>query len=463
MARPFLTSVLAAGAQRPGELEAKAMGYRVQRWMTLALCSVLCGGLSLIAASGTSSSVGAATPALTATPTSLSFGSVTLGDVTGPVTFTLTNNNANPDVINTTGTTLSGPGADDYFAFSDPENCPSADLQGYITLAPGGTCQFDTFFIPGALGSRSATVNVADSLDSGATLALNGTGTIGYYQVSSNGTVAPFGDATFQGDLSTTPLNKPIVGMAATGDNGGYWLAASDGGIFPFGDAGFFGSAGGLQLNKPVVGMAATPDNGGYWMVATDGGIFSYGDAQFYGSTGSTHLNQPIVGMAATPDGGGYWLVASDGGIFAYGDAQFYGSTGSIHLNKPIVGMVPTPDGGGYWLVASDGGIFAYGDAQFYGSTGSIHLAQPIVGMAGMPDGGGYWFTAADGGLFNYGTAPFQGSSAGTGIGPVVGMATDGAPTLQAALDFSGERAHADGPVHLVRPLPANVKHFAGG
>ena len=192
------------------------MGSRVQRWMTLALCSVLCGGLSLVAASGTTGSAGAATPALTATPTSLSFGSVTLGDVTGPVTFTLTNNNANPDVINTTGTTVSGPGADDYFAFSDPENCPSADLQGNITLAPGGTCQFDTFFIPGALGSRSATVNVADSLDSGATLALNGTGTIGYYQVSSNGTVAPFGDATFQGDLSTTPLNKPIVGMAAT-------------------------------------------------------------------------------------------------------------------------------------------------------------------------------------------------------------------------------------------------------
>ncbi len=113
--------------------------------------------------------------------------------------------------------------------------------------------------------------------------------------------------------------------------------------------------------------------------------------------------------------------------------------------------MAATPDGGGYWLVASDGGIFAYGDAQFFGSTGSIHLAQPIVGMAAMPDGGGYWFTAADGGLFNYGTAPFLGSSAGTGIGSVVGMATDGAPTLQAFFDLSGERAHADNPVPLVR------------
>ena len=138
--------------------------------------------------------------------------------------------------------------------------------------------------------------------------------------------------------------------------------------------------------------------------------------------------------MASTPDGNGYWLVASDGGIFSFGDAQFYGSTGSIHLNKPIVGMAATPDGGGYWLVASDGGIFAYGDAQFYGSTGSIHLAQPIVAMAGMPDGGGYWFTAADGGLFNYGNAPFYGAAAGPGLGTVVGMATDGAPTIRPRL-----------------------------
>ena len=55
--------------------------------------------------------------------------------------------------------------------------------------------------------------------------------------------------------------------------------------------------------------------------------------------------------------------------------------------------------------------------------------------MAAMPDGAGYWFTAADGGLFNYGTAPFQGAAASQGIGTVVGMATDGAPTLQAIFD----------------------------
>jgi hypothetical protein len=143
----------------------------------------------------------------------------------------------------------------------------------------------------------------------------------------------------------------------------GYDLAASDGGVFNFGNLPFCGSAGGIKLNKPVVGMAATGTGAGYWLAASDGGVFNYGTAKFFGSAGSLTLNKPIVGIAATHDGGGYWLVASDGGVFNYGDANFYGSAGSLKLNAPIVGIAATPDGGGYWLVASDGGIFNYGDA----------------------------------------------------------------------------------------------------
>ena len=85
---------------------------------------------------------------------------------------------------------------------------------------------------------------------------------------------------------------------------------------------------GGTPLNQPVVGMAASPTGGGYWMTASDGGIFAFGDAAFEGSLGGTHLDQPIVGMAATPTGLGYWLAAADGGVFAYGDAPFEGSDG---------------------------------------------------------------------------------------------------------------------------------------
>jgi hypothetical protein len=234
----------------------------------------------------------------------------------------------------------------------------------------------------------------------------------GYWSVASDGGIFAFGDAGFHGSMGATHLNQPIVGMAATTDGLGYWMVAADGGIFAFGDAGFHGSMGGVPLDQPIVGMAATPDGKGYWLVAADGGIFAFGDAGFHGSMGGVPLNRPIVGMAATTDGLGYWMVASDGGIFAFGDAGFYGSLGSLQLNQPIVGMAATPDGKGYWLGAADGGIFNAGDAGFYGSLGSLHLNAPIVGIATTPDGKGYWLAAADGGMFNAGDAAFYGSAA---------------------------------------------------
>jgi hypothetical protein len=372
-------------------------------------------------------------PSLSASPPSVSFGASTVGDYTGPQNVTLTNNGGSAEEV--TNISFTGPGADDYFAV--PQNC---DGQGPIAIAPSASCVLQVYFQPGALGDRPATLTLYDLEQHPINIALDGTGTEGYYLATADGQVANFGDAGDYGDQSSTNLNYPIVGMAATGDDGGYWLVASDGGIFTEGDANFYGSTGALRLNQPIVGMAATPDAGGYWMVASDGGIFAFGDAGFHGSTGAIKLNQPIVGMATTPDGGGYWLVASDGGIFAFGDAPFYGSTGNIRLNQPIVGMAATPDGGGYWLVASDGGVFAFGDAGFYGSTGNIRLNQPIVGMAATPDGGGYWFTAADGGIFCFGDAPFYGSAGGSGVDDVVGMATDAPPTLQAILDVPADR-----------------------
>ena len=246
----------------------------------------------------------------------------------------------------------------------------------------------------------------------------------GYWEVAADGGIFSFGDAGFDGSMGATPLNRPIVGMAATPDGRGYWLVASDGGIFSFGDAGFDGSMGATPLNRPIVGMAATPDGRGYWLVASDGGIFSFGDAGFDGSMGATPLDRPIVGMAATPDGRGYWLVASDGGIFSFGDAGFYGSMGATPLDRPVVGMATTPDGRGYWLVASDGGIFSFGDAGFYGSMGATPLNRPVVGMATTPDGMGYWLVAADGGIFSLGDAGFYGSEGGMKLNqPIVGMA----------------------------------------
>src|SRR4051812_7717941 len=103
----------------------------------------------------------------------------------------------------------------------------------------------------------------------------------------------------------------PVVGIDST-PSAGYWLAASDGGVFTFGNAQFYGSKGGQPLNKPVVGIAASQDGGGYWLVAGDGGVFNFGNAPFHGSMAGQSLNAAMVGMAPAPTGAGYWLVAGD-------------------------------------------------------------------------------------------------------------------------------------------------------
>ena len=162
----------------------------------------------------------------------------------------------------------------------------------------------------------------------------------------------------------------------------GYRLVASDGGVFSFGDAPFLGSMGGSPLNQPVVGMAATASGQGYWLVARDGGVFAFGDAPFAGSMGGKPLNQPVVGMAATPSGLGYWLVARDGGVFSFGDARFWGSAGDTRLTQPVVAIASTPSGGGYWLYLADGSVLAYGDAKSEGDAKSLKLVRPMTGAA---------------------------------------------------------------------------------
>src|SRR6185312_4628096 len=101
-------------------------------------------------------------------------------------------------------------------------------------------------------------------------------------------------DSDTAGDTGTWSFTLTVSAATPTT---GYWLVASDGGVFSFGDATFNGSMGGTPLNKPIVGMTSTPDGKGYWLVASDGGVFSFGDATFYGSMGGTPLNKPIVGM----------------------------------------------------------------------------------------------------------------------------------------------------------------------
>ncbi|MEM9606699.1 MAG: CapA family protein [Actinomycetota bacterium] len=170
--------------------------------------------------------------------------------------------------------------------------------------------------------------------------------------------VIELGSASDVGDLAEVVLNDEVVAMASSTD--GYWLAAADGGVFAFGDAGFFGSMGGSPLNAPIVGMAATPTADGYWLVAADGGVFAFGDAGFFGSMGGSPLNASIVGMASTNAGEGYWLVAADGGVFAFGDAPFVGSIGGVGSDHPVVAVAASPAGDGYAILDRSGTVWRF-------------------------------------------------------------------------------------------------------
>ncbi len=244
------------------------------------------------------------------------------------------------------------------------------------------------------------------------------------WMTTPEGNVLGFGGAPLFGNLTSTKLNQPIVGMTPTYDRKGYWMVATDGGIFAFGDAGFKGSTGNIRLNRPIVGMANTPTGNGYWLVASDGGIFSFGDAGFYGSTGAMTLNRPIVGMAPTPSGHGYWLVATDGGIFAFGDAAFYGSTGDKTLSSPIFAMGTSPGGHGYWLVGADGAIFSFGDAGYFGSTSGQSLTAPMARLIPTSTGLGYRLIGQDGRVYSFGDA----GSGSTGIVPGLTQVVSAAP-----------------------------------
>ncbi|HLM94988.1 MAG TPA: hypothetical protein VK283_01660, partial [Acidimicrobiales bacterium] len=250
---------------------------RARRRAALGFAGVLLTALTLtVGGPGLGPDAGATPPALNVVPTNLPFGEATLGTYVGPLKLTIGNGSASED---TTTFVFSGPAPND-FAWTFGGNCPTPlDAAGKVIPMPAySSCTVDFYFFPGALGARNATLSLIDTANSGAAITLSGTGGIGYYQVSTTGSVGYAGDAGFYGDASTLKLNHPIVGMAQTGDNGGYWLAASDGGVFNYGDAPFFGSAGALPLNKPIVGMAATYDATGptgYWLVASDGGIFT--------------------------------------------------------------------------------------------------------------------------------------------------------------------------------------------
>jgi hypothetical protein len=245
----------------------------------------------------------------------------------------------------------------------------------------------------------------------------------GYRFIAGDGGVFNFAGLPYCGSTAAVALSTPVIGLAATHDDGGYWVATADGCVYAFGNAAWYGSMEGQPVAGSIVSLVAAPNGLGYYLLSSTGKIYPFGDVPFWGDASGMAIASPFVTMVIDPVTQGYWLVEANGNVYAW-NAPNHGGLANIRLTAPIVGMSANPTGTGYWMVASDGGIFAFGGVHFLGSMGGHHLNQPIVGMATNPDTGGYWLVARDGGIFSY-DAPFYGSTGGIRLNqPIVGMST---------------------------------------
>jgi hypothetical protein len=111
-----------------------------------------------------------APPAVSVSPTSLTFGSQNLNTTSTAKTVTLTNSGNTAVTINGAGVSIVGTNVSD---FAQTNTCPAVGS----TLAAGANCTISVTFKPTAVGARSATLNIADSDSSSPQqVTLSGTG-----------------------------------------------------------------------------------------------------------------------------------------------------------------------------------------------------------------------------------------------------------------------------------------------
>jgi len=134
----------------------------------------------------------AAAGILSLNPTSINFGSVTVG-VTSPILLTTLTNTGNAPL-----TITSNPMSAGDFSWGGQGTCNAVNN----TLAPGASCKFSAKFTPTATGTRTATITIySTASDSTVTLPLSGIGT-----------------ATTSGTLAVSPaaLGSVVVGTSGT-------------------------------------------------------------------------------------------------------------------------------------------------------------------------------------------------------------------------------------------------------
>jgi hypothetical protein len=161
------------------------------------------------------------------------------------------------------------------------------DGKGYwLVASDGGIFAFGDAVFWGSTGNITLNKPVIGMLA--------GPGGQGYFLVASDGGMFSFGSAPFFGSLGGLPLKNPIVAASTTPDQGGYWMTDSAGLVSNFGDAEYYGSAP-SPLNKPIVGMAAALGNGSFVGMAYPSGSYGYDISTF--QCGNFPTGDHVIGI----------------------------------------------------------------------------------------------------------------------------------------------------------------------
>lgn len=287
-------------------------------------------------------------------------------------------------------------------------------------LAVGGSYRWTVQAFAGAVPGEVASTDfvTGTGASSSSMLARTITGK-GYWQLSSNGDVLPFGDATFGGQpKSYLPAAWSTVGIVARPrHHGAYWVLADSGAVYSHGGAEYFGGAnlpGGISQAMfdsgiRAVGMATTPTGNGYWILSSEGGVYAFGDAPYRGRVSyPAGTGEFATAIAQRQDGRGYWILSSKGGIASLpGNDQsdptpFHGNAIGLvgTQQRAAVALQATVTGNGYWIMSLDGGIVVRGGAAYHQNATGVIGNKTAVGFSVTPRQNGYWIMADDGSVY---------------------------------------------------------------
>ncbi|MDA8192855.1 MAG: glycosyl hydrolase family 18 protein [Thermaerobacter sp.] len=191
----------------------------------------------------------------------------------------------------------------------------------------------------------------------------------GYYVLSSNGTVKPFGQVKFYGDLSTLSpaVSATAIALVPTPDYGGYWILTQSGQSYPFGDATPF-STPDLPSGVTAVSMAVAPNGQSGYLLASNGTVYPLGSATVYGNAPA---GVAVNSLALTPSGQGYWILAQNGTVYPFGDAA---NLGNAQLSSSTL---PTYPNGSLLRVTNTSPVFVLLNGTLH------HIPNPAI-LAGL-------------------------------------------------------------------------------